>query len=116
MMSDRLGSATGFALDNLQKRGELFIEPGGELYEGMIIGEASRPEEMVVNATKAKQLTNIRTHASDEAIKLKPARKLTLELAMEWIGDDELVEVTPDAIRVRKRYLAESERRRHHKK
>ncbi|MEE8407245.1 MAG: translational GTPase TypA [Acidimicrobiia bacterium] len=116
MMSDRLGSATGFALDNLQKRGELFIEPGGELYEGMIIGEASRPEEMVVNATKAKQLTNIRTHASDEAIKLKPARKLTLELAMEWIGDDELVEVTPDAIRVRKRYLAEGERRRHHKK
>ncbi|MEE9179019.1 MAG: GTP-binding protein, partial [Acidimicrobiia bacterium] len=116
MMSDRLGSATGFALDNLHKRGELFIEPGGELYEGMIIGEASRPEEMVVNATKAKQLTNIRTHASDEAIKLKPARKLTLELAMEWIADDELVEVTPDAIRVRKRYLAESERRRHHKK
>jgi len=116
MMSDRLGSATGFALDNLQKRGELFVEPGGELYEGMIIGEASRPEEMVVNATKAKQLTNIRTHASDEAIKLKPARRLTLELAMEWIADDELVEVTPDAIRVRKRYLAESERRRHHKK
>ncbi len=115
MMSDRLGSATGFALDNLQKRGELFIEPGSELYEGMIIGEASRPEEMVVNATKAKQLTNIRTHASDEAIKLKPARKLTLELAMEWIADDELVEVTPDAIRVRKRYLAEGERRRHKK-
>ena len=116
MTADRLGSATGFALDNLQKRGELFVEPGVELYEGMVIGEASRPEEMVVNATKAKQLTNIRTHASDDAIKLKPARRLTLELAIEWIADDELVEITPDAIRVRKRYLAEHERRRHNKK
>ena len=116
MTADRLGSATGFALDNLQKRGELFVEPGTELYEGMIIGEVSRPEEMVVNATKAKQLTNIRTHASDDAIKLKPARRLTLELAIEWIADDELVEITPDAIRVRKRHLVESERRKHHKK
>ena len=116
MTADRLGSATGFALDNLQKRGELFVEPGSELYEGMIIGEVSRPEEMVVNATKAKQLTNIRTHASDDAIKLKPARRLTLELAIEWIADDELVEITPDAIRVRKRHLVESERRKHHKK
>lgn len=116
MTADRLGSATGFALDNLQKRGELFIAPGSELYEGMIIGETSRPEEMVVNATKAKQLTNIRTHASDDAIKLKPARLLTLELAIEWIADDELVEITPDAIRVRKRHLTESERRKHHKK
>ncbi len=116
MTADRLGSATGYALDNLQKRGELFVEPGAELYEGMIIGEASRPEEMVVNATKAKQLTNIRTHASDDAIKLKPARRLTLELAIEWIADDELVEITPDAIRVRKRYLAENERRKRHKK
>ena len=116
MTADRIGSATGYALDNLQKRGELFVEPGAELYEGMIIGEASRPEEMVVNATKAKQLTNIRTHASDDAIKLKPARRLTLELAIEWIADDELVEITPDAIRVRKRYLAENERRKHHKK
>ena len=116
MTADRLGSATGIALDNLQKRGELFVEPGTELYEGMSIGEASRPEEMVVNATKAKQLTNIRTHASDDAIKLKPARRLTLELAIEWIADDELVEITPDAIRVRKRHLVESERRKHHKK
>ncbi len=116
MTADRIGSATGYALDNLQKRGELFVEPGVELYEGMIIGEASRPEEMVVNATKAKQLTNIRTHASDDAIKLKPARRLTLELAIEWIADDELVEITPDAIRVRKRHLAENERRKHHKK
>jgi len=115
MAADRLGSSTGFALDNLQKRGEMFIGPGVDVYEGMIIGEASRPDEMVVNISKAKQLTNIRTHAADDAIKLKPARVLTLELAIEWIAGDELVEVTPDAIRVRKRYLTDSERRRHSK-
>jgi GTP-binding protein len=115
MTADRAGMVTAFALDNLQKRGELFVEPGEAVYEGMIVGEASRDEEMIVNPTKGKQLTNIRTHASDEAIKLRPARRLTLELAMEWISDDELVEVTPDAIRVRKRYLSDSERRRHNK-
>ncbi|MGI9609591.1 MAG: EF-Tu/IF-2/RF-3 family GTPase, partial [Acidimicrobiia bacterium] len=113
MVGDRTGISTGFALDNLQKRGDLFVGPGAEVYEGMIIGEASRAEEMVVNASKAKQLTNIRTHASDDAIKLKPAREMTLELAMEWIAEDELVEITPQAIRVRKRHLSESERRRH---
>ena len=112
MVSDRIGSSTGFALDNLQKRGELFIGPAVDVYEGMIIGEASRPQEMQVNATKAKQLTNIRTHAADDAIRLKPARVLTLELAMEWIAGDELVEITPKDIRVRKRHLTESERRR----
>jgi GTP-binding protein len=90
----------------------MFITPGTDVYEGMIIGEASRPHDMVVNATKAKELTNIRTHASDEAIKLKPARALTLETAIEWIADDELVEVTPTAVRVRKSHLTESERRR----
>ena len=115
MTADRHGVATGFALDNLQKRGVLFIDPGDEVYEGMIIGEASRPDEMVVNPAKAKELTNIRTHASDDAIKLRPPRRLGLEMAIEWITDDELVEVTPDAIRVRKRYLSESERRRQNK-
>ena len=112
MVADRLGSSTGFALDNLQKRGELFIGPGVDVYEGMIIGEAARPGEMQVNPTKTKELTNIRTHQSDEAIKLTPPRDLTLDLAIEWISDDELVEVTPSAIRVRKRHLQESERRR----
>ena len=116
MTSDRAGTVTGFALDNLQKRGEMFVEPGVEVYEGVVAGEASRPEEMLVNVTKPKQLTNIRTHSTDDAIKLKPARILSLELAIEWIADDELVEVTPDAIRVRKRHLAESERRRAGKK
>ena len=112
MIADRIGSSTAFALDNLQKRGEMFITPGTDVYEGMVIGETSRPQDMVVNATKTKELTNIRTHASDEAIRLKPARALTLETAIEWIADDELVEVTPTAVRVRKRHLTESERRR----
>jgi GTP-binding protein len=111
MAADRLGTSTGFALDNLQQRGELFIGLGEEVYEGMIIGEASRPEEMHVNATKAKELNNIRTHNHDEAVKLAPPRRQTLETAIEWIADDELVEVTPTAIRIRKRHLSESERR-----
>jgi GTP-binding protein len=115
MISDRAGTATGFALDNLQNRGELFVTPGDQVYQGMIIGENSRPDVMTANPAKAKQLTNIRAAGADEAIKLKPARRLTLETAIEWIEDDELVEVTPEAIRVRKRYLAESERRRHNK-
>jgi GTP-binding protein len=116
MISDRAGSSTGFALDNLQKRGELFIGAGEQVYEGMIIGEASRPDEMVVNPARPKQLTNIRTHASDEAINLKPPKEMTLEMAIEWIADDELVEVTPTAIRVRKRHLSEPDRRHSGKK
>jgi GTP-binding protein len=111
MVADRRGEATGFALDNLQKRGELFIGPGADVYEGMVIGEASRADEMHVNAAKGKQLTNIRTHSKDEAIKLEPPREMTLEIAIEWIADDELVEVTPNAIRVRKRHLSESDRK-----
>jgi GTP-binding protein len=112
MVSDRAGVATGFALDNLQNRGELFIEPGELVYEGMVIGENSRPDVMTANPAKAKQLTNIRAAGSDEAVRLKPPRRLTLETAIEWIEDDELVEVTPDSIRVRKRHLSESSRRR----
>ena len=111
MISDRSGLATGFALDNLQKRGELFIGPGDPVYEGMVIGENSRPDEMLANPAKAKQLTNIRAAGSDDAIRLKNPRRLSLEEAIEWIEDDELVEVTPDAIRVRKRHLTESSRR-----
>jgi GTP-binding protein len=116
MVADRMGTSTGFALDNLQKRGELFIGPATDVYEGMVIGEASRPGEMTVNPTKAKELTNIRTHSSDEAIKLKPPREQSMELAIEWIADDELVEVTPSSVRVRKRHLQESERRRRKQK
>jgi GTP-binding protein len=112
MVADRMGTSTGFALDNLQKRGELFIGPGADVYEGMIIGESARPEEMQANPAKAKQLTNIRTHSTDEAINLRPPRDMSLELAIEWIAEDELVEVTPESIRVRKRHLTESERKR----
>jgi GTP-binding protein len=115
MISDRSGAATGFALDNLQNRGELFVSPGDPVYEGMVIGENSRPDVMTANPAKAKQLTNIRAAGSDEAIKLKPPRRLTLETAIEWIEDDELVEVTPESVRVRKRHLSEAERRRHNK-
>jgi len=111
VLSDRSGTSTGFALDNLQKRSELFIGPGTEVYEGMIIGENARPQDMPANPAKTKQLTNIRSANADDAIKLKPHRNMTLELAIEWIGEDELVEVTPDAIRIRKRFLGESERR-----
>jgi GTP-binding protein len=111
IISDRSGVSTAFALENLQKRGELFIGPGEDVYEGMIIGEASRPEEMTANPTKAKELTNIRTHSHDDAVHLAPPRRMTLELGIEWIADDELVEVTPQSIRVRKRYLTESDRR-----
>ena len=111
IISDRKGVSTGFALDNLQKRGDLFIGPGEDVYQGMIIGENSRPADMPANPAKAKQLTNVRASGADEAIKLKPARRHSLETAIEWIADDELVEVTPQNIRVRKRHLTESDRK-----
>jgi len=112
MVADRAGMATGYALDNLQQRGELFIGPGEPVYEGMVVGENARAGDMVVNVTREKQKTNIRTHASDEAVKLVPPRALTIESAIELIADDELVEVTPTSLRVRKRRLAEADRRR----
>ncbi len=112
MLADRTGTTTAYALDNLQTRGELFVGPGTTVYEGMVIGENSRPDEMIVNCVREKQKTNIRTHASDEAVKLVPPRVHTLESAIEFIAEDELVEVTPSSIRIRKRVLKESDRRR----
>ncbi|HMC80242.1 MAG TPA: translational GTPase TypA [Acidimicrobiia bacterium] len=112
MVADRPGTATGYALDKLQLRGELFIGPGETVYEGMVVGESARAGDMVVNVTREKQKTNIRTHSSDEAIKLAPPRPWTIESAIELIGDDELVEITPSSIRARKRLLREPERRR----
>jgi len=111
VISDRSGVSTGFALDNLQKRAELFIGAGEDVYEGMIFGENVRPQDMPANPAKAKQLTNVRAAAADDAIKLKPHKVMSLELAIEWIGDDELVEVTPESIRLRKRFLSESDRK-----
>jgi GTP-binding protein len=115
MVADRAGLATGYALDNLQRRGELFIAPGAQVYEGMVVGESARAENMVVNVTREKQKTNIRTHASDEAIKLSPPRVLTIETAIEFMASDELVEIGPVSLRVRKRLLAEHDRRRRSK-
>jgi GTP-binding protein len=112
MVADRLGLATGYALDNLQQRGELFISPGDVVYEGMVMGESARSEDMVVNAVRAKEKTNMRTHSHDEGVKLAAPRLHTLETAIEFIADDELVEVTPSAVRIRKRLLTEAERRR----
>ena len=116
MLADRTGTTTGYALDNLQARGEFFIGPGEDVYEGMVVGENARPDDMNVNVVREKQKTNIRTHSHDEGIKLAAPRTLTLETAIEWIAEDELVEVTPAALRVRKRILKEQDRRRLAKK
>ncbi len=110
LVSDRAGTSNAYALFNLQDRSELFIGSGVDVYEGMIVGENARAGDMDVNATKEKKLTNIRTHAHDEALRLTPPRPLTLESAIEFIGTDELVEVTPSAIRLRKRLLAKQDR------
>ena len=111
VISDRLGTSTGFALDNLQKRSELFIGVGEDVYEGMIFGENARPQDMPANPAKPKQLTNIRSAVADDAIKVKSHKVMSLELAIEWIADDELVEVTPKVVRLRKRHLTESARK-----
>ncbi len=112
MIADREGTSTGYALDNLQTRGEMFVGPGVQVYEGMIVGENARSDDMVVNIIRDKQKTNIRTHSHDDAIKLAPPRPITLESAIEFIEEDELVEVTPSSIRIRKRLLSEADRRR----
>jgi len=105
LVADRSGITTAFAIWNLQERGEIFIEPAAPVYEGMIIGENARASDMDVNVTKEKKQTNMRASSADEAVRLIPPRKLGLEQAIEWINDDELVEVTPHNIRIRKRVL-----------
>jgi len=112
LISQAQGITLGFALSNLQERGVLFIGPQTDVYEGMIIGENSRPDDMVVNPLKGKKLTNVRASGTDDALKLTPPREMTLELAIEYVGDDELVEVTPTKIRLRKKGLTETERKR----
>lgn len=116
MVGDRIGTATAYALDNLQLRGTLFVSPGDEIYEGMVVGENAREDEMVVNAVRAKEKTNIRTHSHDDGVKLAAPTVHTLETAIEWIADDELVEVTPTNIRIRKRFLGLEDRRRQSKR
>ena len=110
LVADRAGRATAFAIYNLQARGELFIEPTTEVYEGMIVGENSRSEDLDVNVTKEKKLTNMRASTADEGIRLIPPRKFNLEQAIEFISDDELVEITPKSLRIRKRECLASKR------
>ena len=112
LVADRAGVSTAFALWNLQERGELFIGPGVDVYEGMIVGENSREQDMDVNVTKEKKLTNMRSSTADEAIRLIPHRELSLEQAIEFIADDEYVEITPKTIRLRKKVLQANKRPR----
>ena len=110
LVADRQGPTTGFAISNLQERGTLFVAPGAPVYEGMIVGENARSEDMDVNATKEKKLTNMRASTSDELVRLIPPRPLSLEQALEFIREDECVEVTPASIRLRKVELSASKR------
>lgn len=112
LISNGAGKTSGYACFNIQDRGVLFVSPGDDVYEGMIVGENSRDNDLIVNVTKGKQLTNVRASGSDENIILIPARRFTLEQAIDFIQEDELIEVTPSEIRMRKRYLTENERKR----
>jgi GTP-binding protein len=112
LVSDRRGAVAAFALYNLQERGTLFVAPGDEVYEGMIVGENSRAEDLDVNATKEKHLTNIRSSTADELVRLVPKRELSLDQALEFLRADECVEVTPQAVRLRKAVLEATARRK----
>jgi predicted membrane GTPase involved in stress response len=112
LISAEHGAAVAYALWKLQDRGRMFVSPGDPLYEGMVIGIHSRDNDLVVNPIKGKQLTNVRSSGTDEAVRLVPPIELTIEKAVEFIADDELVEITPKSIRIRKRHLLEHERKR----
>jgi GTP-binding protein len=112
LVADRSGPSTAFALWNIQERGELFIGPAIEVYEGMVVGENSREQDMDVNVCKEKKQTNMRSSSADEAIRLIPHRELSLEQAIEFIADDEFVEITPKSIRLRKKVLQANKRPR----
>jgi GTP-binding protein len=112
MVSMVRGQAVAYSLDSLQERGTMFVQPGDDVYQGMIIAENSRNDDMVVNPCKEKKLTNMRASGSDKNILLKPPRILTLEIALEYIESDELVEITPSKVRLRKKVLTEEGRRR----
>jgi GTP-binding protein len=116
MVADRLGVTTGYAMDKLQLSGQFFVHPGEQVYEGMVVGECAREDELVVNCVRPKEKNNIRTHSHDDAVKLPAPKIHSLETAIEWIKEDELVEVTPKAIRIRKRHLGLEDRRKANKK
>src|SRR5262245_17829727 len=110
LIADRPGKTTGYAIFNLQERGEMFVEPGVDVYEGMIVGENARDADLNVNIVKEKKLTNMRASTADEAIRLVPPRILNLEQAIEFVREDEFVEVTPQSIRLRKKTLKANQR------
>ena len=112
LISTDAGEAVAYALWNLEDRGPMMIEPGWKVYRGMIVGEHTRGSDLEVNVLKGKKLTNIRTHSKDEAVRLTPPIRMTLEKALAYIGDDELVEVTPKSIRLRKKLLDPNERKK----
>ncbi|GBE29530.1 GTP-binding protein TypA/BipA [bacterium BMS3Bbin04] len=116
LVADRMGKVRGYALQNLQERGQMFVGPTVEVYSGMVVGENNRNEDIWVNPTKEKKLTNMRASGSDDNYMLHPPRILTLESALEFIADDELVEVTPKSLRLRKRHLTEDAARKAEKK
>jgi GTP-binding protein len=116
LISNDEGEAVAYALWNLEDRGPMMIEPGWKVYKGMIVGEHTRGNDLVVNILKGKKLTNIRTTSKDEAVRLTPPIRMTLEKALAYIQDDELVEVTPKAIRLRKRLLDENDRKKEERK
>jgi len=116
LISNADGEAVQYALFYLQERGTLFVDPGHKVYVGLILGEHSRENDLDVNPIKEKKLTNIRAAGKDEALLLTPPRRMSLEQAIAYIEDDELVEVTPSAIRLRKRYLDPNERKKHAKR
>jgi len=113
LISTETGRATPYALDGLQDRGMLFIAAGEQVYEGQVVGEHCRDNDLPVNVCREKKLTNVRAAGADKSIILKPPRQMTLEQALEYIEEDELVEVTPAAIRLRKIFLKESDRRKY---
>ena len=110
LVADRAGQATSFAMFNLQERGTLFVAPGTEVYEGMIVGENSRPDDLDVNATKEKQQTNVRAASADILVRLIPPKLLSLEQAIEFLREDECVEIAPDVVRLRKQELSAVDR------
>ncbi len=112
LISQNDGVAVAYALWGLQERGEIFVKPGDVIYTGMIVGVNNKGHDLVVNANREKKLTNMRSAGADEAIQLTPPREMTLEFALDFIEPDELVEITPKNVRLRKRYLDENERKR----
>lgn len=112
LVSMETGIALGYSLNNFQPRGTFFIHPNTEVYAGMIVGQHSKDKDLVINVCRGKKLTNNRAAGKDDAIKLIPPRIFTLEQAMEYIGDDELLEITPDSIRLRKKILHHTDRKR----